>query len=178
MRESAWQALFQHAPFGIAINRFSDGCYLDANPAIEHALGYKKEDLIGKPADSFHSDSYRKDNPVVAKQLMVEGFTGIKNAKIKRKDGSFGEILYSVATFQSGDDINTVSMIIDITEKIKIQQLLKQSEAMLESFYQAVPIGLALLKDRMILTANESLAEITGVPCKCADPEKLPFSLF
>lgn len=53
IKESAWQALFQHAPFGIAINRLRDGVYLDVNPALEQSTGRSSKEIIGKASNLF-----------------------------------------------------------------------------------------------------------------------------
>jgi PAS domain S-box-containing protein len=164
IRESAWKALFQHAPFGIAINRLSDGVYLDVNPAVEKSTGRSREEIVGKPADNFHTTSQISKAREIVNTLHEQGFTEMEEAEVQRKNGTVGYALYSAATFKSGEDVNVVSMVIDITDRKKIEERLQQSEAKLQSLFQAVPVGLAIMKDRVILAANEHLTKITGYP--------------
>ncbi|MGB3224150.1 MAG: PAS domain S-box protein, partial [Desulforhopalus sp.] len=161
-RESAWQALFQHAPFGIAVNRLVDGVYLDVNPALEKQAGKKASEIIGTSTYASLGDSQRATANVVTKVLHDQGFSGIQETEILKEDGSIRNVLYSAATFKSDNEVNTVSMVIDITERMEIEKKLQQSEARLKSLYQAVPIGLAILRDRLFLAVNERLAEISG----------------
>lgn len=161
-RESAWQALFRYAPFGIAVNRLADGVYLDVNPALEQQTGTKAAEILGKPSYGFLPESQRSSSNNVSKILYNKGFSGIQETEVLKQDGSIRNILYSAATFKSGDEVDVVSMVIDITERKEMERKLQQSEARLRSLFRAVPIGLAILRDRVFLAANECLAEITG----------------
>jgi PAS domain S-box-containing protein len=161
-RESAWRALFQHAPFGIAINRLADGVYLDVNPALLKISGKSISEILGKSSYDFMTPSQRRAAKKIAEALLAKGFTGIQESAISKPDGSTRSVLYSAATYQSGDEVNVVSMVVDITERKAMEGKIRQSEATLQSLYYAVPIGLAILKDRVIHAANERLVEITG----------------
>jgi len=161
-RESAWKALFEHAPFGIAINRLSDGVYLDVNPALVQQTGKNVSEIIGRSAQEALPQSRSAAAEQATKDLLRYGFTGILETEVLKPDGSTRSVLYSSATFKSDDQVNAVSMVIDITERKEMERRLQQSEAKMQSLYHAVPIGLAVLKDRVLLAANERLAEITG----------------
>lgn len=161
-KEAAWSALFEHAPFGIAINRLADGVYLDVNPAIEEASGRKASDIIGRAWAAFQPESQRSASHSVKTILLEKGFTGIQEAEVLRDNGTTRSVLYSAATFDSGGERCVVSMVVDISERKSIEKKLHQSEAKLRSLFQTVPIGLAILKDRVFQTVNERLAEITG----------------
>ena len=161
-RESAWKALFQHAPFGIAINRLADGVYLDINPALLKATGRSTSELLGRSSYDFLPEHQRSAAEKATKALLEQGFTGVQETDVLKPDGSTRSVLYGAATFKSGEQINVVSMVVDITERKEIERKLRQSEASMQSLYHTVPIGLAFLKDRVFLAANERLAEITG----------------
>jgi PAS domain S-box-containing protein len=161
-RESAWNALFQHAPFGISVNRLTDGVYLDVNPSLLADSGKDISEFIGKSPYESLPESERSVAKHISKILLDKGSIKLQETSTLRKDGTIRNILYSAATFKSGDDVNAVSMIVDISERKEMERKLQESEARLQSLYRAVPIGLAVLKNRFFLAVNERLAEITG----------------
>ena len=163
-RESAWRALFQHAPFGIAVNRLADGVFLDVNPALVKQTRRSIAEILGKSSYDFLPKAQRPAAEKVSEVLLEKGFIGLQETEVLNPDGSTRSVLYSAATFKSGDQVNVVSMVIDITERKEMERRLRQSEARMQSLYNAVPVGLAVLKDRIILSVNERLAEITGYP--------------
>ena len=161
-RESAWHAIFQHAPFGIAINRLCDGVYLDVNPAVEKISGRQANEVLGKTPYSFLPPSRHDASRKVMETLQQTGWTDNQETVIEKKDGTQAHLLYSSATFQSGGECCAVSMLVDITERKVMEEKLQQSEATLQSFFQAAPVGLAILKGRIFQAVNERLCEITG----------------
>ncbi|OUD13086.1 ATP-binding protein [Thioflexithrix psekupsensis] len=44
--EAYWHLLFQESLGGLVLNRFSDGAFVDANPAYLRLIGYTKEELL------------------------------------------------------------------------------------------------------------------------------------
>ena len=167
-RESAWRVIFQHAPFGIAINRLCDGVYLDVNPAVERISGYKATEILGKTPFMLLPLSSHDASRKVRETLQQKGWTENLEIVIEKRDGTKAHLLYSSATFQSGGEYCAVgescavSMLVDITERKVIEEKLQQSEATLQSLFQAAPVGLAILKGRAFLAVNERFCEITG----------------
>ncbi len=160
---SAWKAIFEHAPYGIVVSRLRDGMYLDANPAYEKFGGGKRrDDIVGKkPEDFSPPDQLEKLHK--AKALLVEQGSLLNQEAITvAADGSERHILYSSAVFHSNGEPCALSMFVDITERQKIESQLRHSENVLRSLFQAVPVGLAILKDRRFLMVNEQFSTITG----------------
>ncbi len=161
-RESAWRAIFQHAPFGIAINRLCDGVYLDVNPAVERISGRQAAEVVGMTSYSFLPTSSHDASRKVMETIQQRGWTDNQETVIEKKDGTQAHLLYSSATFESGGECCAVSMLVDITERKAMEEKLQQSEATLQSFFQAAPVGLAILKGRVFQAVNDRLCEITG----------------
>jgi PAS domain S-box-containing protein len=94
--------------------------------------------------------------------LQQRGWTDNQETFIEKKDGTQAHLLYSSATFQLGGECCAVSMLVDITERKVMEEKLQQSESTLQSFFQAAPVGLAILKGRIFQAVNERICEITG----------------
>ncbi|MBV5318007.1 MAG: PAS domain S-box protein, partial [Desulfobulbaceae bacterium] len=124
-RESAWRAIFQHAPFGIAINRLCDGVYLDVNPAVEKISGRQATEVLGKTAYSFLPPSSFDASRKVTEILQQTGWTDNQETVIEKKDGTQAHLLYSSATFESSGECCAVSMLVDITERKVMEEKLQ-----------------------------------------------------
>lgn len=162
-RESAWRAIFEYAPYGIVINRLRDGVYLDANPAYEQLSGGRKRgDILGKTPEDFLSPVQLKKSREARALLLAAGSLHNQEALGVKLDGTACHILYSSAVFHSGGEPCAVSMFIDITERKKMEEQLRHNEKVLSSLYQAVPVGLVILKDRRFQVVNEQITTITG----------------
>ena len=63
-----WQATYEHAPFGIAILDPATGIFLEVNSALQHALGYSREELIKMHvldcSPEFQSDGQKSEDLV------------------------------------------------------------------------------------------------------------------
>ncbi|HPO14116.1 MAG TPA: PAS domain S-box protein [Candidatus Hydrogenedentes bacterium] len=104
------------------------------NPAAERLLGYKAEEIIGKPAHEILAPArYRKaytkglqnwhatgEGPVVGKTM---------DLKAVRKDGAEIDIALSVSSVQIGGQWFAVGILRDVTEHKEADDALKQSEA-------------------------------------------------
>lgn len=162
-QESAWRAIFEHAPYGIVINRLSDGVYLDANPAYErYSGGRKRSDILGKTAEDFLTPEQIEQSQKVREVLLAKGSIYDQEAIAVAPDGTIRHLLYSSALYQTGGEVNALSMFVDITDRKKTEEQLKRNEEVLNSLFQAVPVGLAILKDRRFTMINEQVGTITG----------------
>lgn len=162
-RESAWRAIFEHAPYGIVINRLSDGVYLDANPAYEQMSGGRKRgDILGKTHEDFLPPAQLKKSREARALLLATGSLHNQETIGYTLDGTQRHILYSSAMFHAGGEPCAVSMFIDITARKKMEELLRHNEKVLSSLYQAAPVGLVILKERRFQVVNEQMTTITG----------------
>ena len=162
-RESAWRAIFEHAPYGIVVNRLSDGMYLDANPAYEECGGgRRREDIIGKTPKDFLPPAQIEKSRQAKELLLATGRLHNQEATSVAPDGSERHVLYSASIFHANGDPCVLSMFVDITERKKMEARLQHNEKVLNSLFQAVPVGLVILKDRRFLVVNEQVTTITG----------------
>ena len=53
-------------------------------------------------------------------------------------------------------------MFIDITARKQMEEQLRHHENVLSSLFQAVPVGLVIIKDRRFQVVNDQITTITG----------------
>jgi len=63
---------------------------------------------------------------------------------------------------KEGTVVSAIEMLEDVTEKVEAEEALKESENILQSIFRAAPVGIGLVKDRILIKANERLCEIIG----------------
>lgn len=116
-----------------------DKVILNANKAALKALGYEKEELIGKPLSTIYSpESFEKMNQLFQKWRET-GYLENEEMTIISKSGEKYIVLLSSSAVkdQNGSLIHSISMQRDITEIKKIENQLKESEEKFRSIFEA-----------------------------------------
>jgi len=63
---------------------------------------------------------------------------------------------------ESGKIVRSIGMVHDITERKKYSDAIKESEERIKSVLRVAPVGIAVLKNRVIEDINSAITEITG----------------
>lgn len=136
---------------------------------VLNIMGYAPEDLISgkiKYADCIHSE----DLPRVIQEV-IEFSTDKDKTEFLHKPYRIltnkSEIKYvsdwtSIVRDAEGSILYYKGIVEDITDKLKTEQALKESENTLKSLFNSAPVGICLLKDRVFQWLNPKLAEIFG----------------
>ena len=139
-----------------------NGVLTRTNYLFAESLNLKKENLIGKTAfDLFPKDqaeSFQKDDLEVINsgkpKLNIEepaDFTDRKIWAITNKTPSFNK---------DGDVIGIIGLAIDITERKKIEQNLKESEEKFRSIAEHSLMGIQILQDNLVQYVNQRTADL------------------
>ncbi|MCD6474095.1 MAG: PAS domain S-box protein [Thermoplasmata archaeon] len=159
--EQRFRKFFENAPdYFYMIS--PDGKILDVNKSALKALGYKKEELVGKPVFTIYAPEYQKKAKRVFQRWKKGG--KIKNAelKIKTKNGEERIVLLSVDAVrdENGEIIHSISIQRDITEIRKIEEALKEREMRYELIFNENPDGIFIFdKEGKILEVNKAMCE-------------------
>ncbi len=155
--EEKWRLLYENLPGGsFVIN--SQYLIQDVNDVLCKTTGYKREELIGQLCDIicpkgphkcpiFDNDKDRIDNDKTA---------------VKTKDGRLVPILKSARRIPLQEEELVVENFQDISETVRIEKELKESEGLLRNILAASPVGIAYAKERIVVWANESMAKMFG----------------
>jgi PAS domain S-box-containing protein len=104
----------------------------------EELFGYGREDLIGQPVDVLVPERMRRTHP-----YHVQGFFSAPAARpmgvgrelfAQRKDGSFLPVEIGLSPLELPEGRHTLASIIDVTERKRIDDDLRRSNADLEQF--------------------------------------------
>jgi PAS domain S-box-containing protein len=139
-----------------------DGTILRANRADFEPLGYTPDEYIGQPIMRFHAD-----DEVIAdilRRLSAGEKLDKYPARLKAKDGSIRHVLISSSVcFRDGEFVNTRCFTLDVTEKVKVEQELREAQERLAATYENVLAGIAECDENgCFLRVNEAFETITG----------------
>jgi PAS domain S-box-containing protein len=137
------------------------------NPYFEKLTGYRLDEIKGKNwFDTFLPEEDRqKIKNIFAKAITNTSTKGNINP-IVTKDGRLRYVEWFDKTLkdESGQTTGLLSTGQDITERLKAEEELKNSENMFKGIATAVPVGLGIAANRTIQWINDYLMQLLGYP--------------
>ncbi|MEA2998916.1 MAG: hypothetical protein QOK17_749 [Sphingomonadales bacterium] len=140
----------------------SDGTILKANRADFEPLGYTADEYIGRPITEFHADEG------VIQDILARLAQGEKldkyRARLRAKDGSLRHVeISSSVCFREGEFANTRCFTVDVTEKVRAEEALREAQERLAATYESVLAGIAEVDSSgRFVRVNEAFCAITG----------------
>jgi PAS domain S-box-containing protein len=163
--EKRYRSLFERNLAGIYRTK-PDGEIVDCNQAFANILGYdSKDDLIGKvnAGDLYVDKENRKKN---VSEIIEKHSVKSNRIRLKRKDGDEIWVLVSTAAIENIDTKEIEYLegtFIDITDQVKIEEMLKKSQESYRSLLDSSPFGIVLHDEGRVIFANKRALEMMGV---------------
>jgi PAS domain S-box-containing protein len=161
--EERYRAMFEHMGSGIAVyDALGDGedfVYRDLNPRAQHMFSLKKEDVIGRSLLSLFPQLDRFGYLGALLRVVRTGqpeYLPPSFYKDERREGWWEGFLYRLPTSA------VVAIFSDVTESKNAERALRDSEARLSSIFRAAPVGIGLVRERVLVQVNERLCEMVG----------------
>ena len=145
-----------------------EGRWRRVNPALEHALGQRADELLGNPCIEWVHPEDRASVRAEAERLRPSGTpTRDFRVRVRHKDGSYRAVLWSAAS--SPDERLIFAVGRDEREREASEEVLREAEERFEGVFDQAPIGMALISiDQagagVFLRVNDVLCDITGYP--------------
>ena len=162
--EATLKSVLSASPVGIALCR-NDRVVEWINDHMATMTGYALDDVRGKvPAFLYGSeDEFRRVEDALYNSIR-SGRVGTAEGKWVRKDGACRDVQVSGAPVDSQDPAaGIVFTAIDITERKRAEEALRESEKRLRRFYESGLIGVIYWNmDGAIIDANDKFLEIVG----------------
>ncbi|TGK86840.1 PAS domain S-box protein [Leptospira noumeaensis] len=140
--ESRLRAIIETAADAIVMIN-TKGIVQEFNITAEKMFGWKAKEIIGKNVSILMPNPFQKEHNNYLSNYLKTGdakIIGIGRETIAiRKDGSTFPIRLAIGHTKLPQDDIFVGLISDITERIKIENALKENEEQLESFIQNIP---------------------------------------
>jgi PAS domain S-box-containing protein len=162
--EDQIRSLFENSTLGIALTTF-DGQIITTNQALLGMLGYEEPELQSRNIVTLYHDPTQRTS--LLQQLQTKQAVQNFGVEFRRKDRTvlFASLNVSLVTHNEREVLLTV--VEDVTDKIKAEEALQTSQDLLQSALDALSANIAVLdQNGTIITVNASwrtFAEANGL---------------
>ncbi|MFH0769273.1 MAG: PAS domain S-box protein, partial [Chloroflexota bacterium] len=167
--EEKLRLMFESLSLGVVVTDLN-GKILQVNEAKVRMHGYgRKEELLGRNLLELIAE---KDHARVIenrRRRLESGSSGSVEYTYLRKDGSEfpGEASSSLLRDASGEPIGLISITEDITERKRVEEVLRQSEEKLRLMFESLSLGVVVAdRNGVILQVNEAKVRMHGYDSK------------
>jgi len=130
--EARFRSIYEQA--GVGIEQVGlDGQLLMANAALCNMLGYEESELLEKNvAEIVHEDDYRREQKAVEEMLRGERPFYESEKRYRHRDGSLVWVrcTTSMVCGQTGEPQYRISVIQNVSERMRVEEQLRQSQKM------------------------------------------------
>ncbi len=162
--ERKYRDIFESAPVGM-FQSTPSGRYISVNQEFARTLGFDDpEALIQAVSDIADLYVDPRDRDEFKRLLQERGSIGGHEIHVKnRVHGTSWMSIYTRAVRDEKGNVKFYDgFTIDITERKQMKEALEKSESNLQSVFDAVPVGICLMKDRVYRRANRNWRESFG----------------
>ena len=164
--EDKFRTIFNNLHVLICIADLKTSCFVNVNPEFTNVLGYSHDDLLNRPfIDFIHPDDRQGTASVMKNELgkgkMVISYTN----RYQCKDGTYRWFNWN--SYPAMEKGIAYAVAIDITDLMKAEQALKESNELLTLFIKNSPIH-AFIKDvnenqSRVIFASDNFSDMIGI---------------
>lgn len=165
LSEEKFAKIFESNPMAICLTRVSDGRIIDANPAFTEIAGYSREEFEGRTAPELGLWPRLEDREQFIAELRRKGFFRNRAQSIRVKSGEIREFLASGELLPIGGEPVMLSTWLDITERRRTEEALRQSESFYRQALESIPgMVFTTRPDGFCDYQSQQWVDFTGVP--------------
>lgn len=161
--ETKLRTILTSAP--IAIGLVKDRVFQWINDHMLDMVGYSSEELIGRSSRMLYEseEEFQRIADIKYGQIRRVG-TGEIQTRWKRKDGSLIDVyLRSTALEKDGLSAGVIFTALDITERLKAEESLEESEQKFKTLFESAPDAIFLLNaEGKFIDGNAAAERLTG----------------
>jgi len=158
--EENYRHLFQTITDAIMLFDAETRQFIDVNDAALSLYGYRREEFLKLTHQDITSEPENSDATI--RQTLEGTLARIPVRYHKKKDGSIFPVEISTSTFTSRNRKVLCGVIRDITERKRAEEELLEREQIMKATLSASPVGISLVRNRIIDQANRAMDRIWG----------------
>jgi len=165
--EDKFSKAFNCSPAPITITTLKEGSYIEVNDAWVKETGYKRDQAIGMTGIELGIWDNEDARKLFIKQISVHGSAVNYKTTFRMKSGAIRNYLISAEIVDMNQQSYVICVHINITERIKAEEALRQSEEKFSKVFHGSPIMMTLssLEEGRLIHANEALFAGMGYTC-------------
>ena len=161
--ETRFRTFVDHAGDALFVQDLEQRTIVDVNRQACESLGYTRQELIGKTAVAFHLDADRAEMESAAERAAA-GETVFDRHSHRRKDGTVFLVEANTSSFCYGGRRFLLHVSRDITDRLRAEEAIRQSERQLRDVIEGIPaIASTLRLDGSVEFINKRWQEYTGM---------------
>lgn len=130
--EARLATIFRASPVGICITSFDDGRYLEANPAFESIMGYRRDEVIGRTSKEIGVWVDLDDRTHMFQPIIEHGAASEHEQEFRTKSGVICKTALTMERITIDGQDCLLTFLRDITERKRAEQELRNFAAALE----------------------------------------------
>lgn len=134
--EKRFSQSFYASPAPTTISTIKEGRYIDCNGSWAKAMGYSREEIIGKNIGDLSIWVKPEKRAPLIRKLRRSGFLKNQPIQLRTKSGEVRDILWSAELINISGQKFMLSLFHDLTERKKIERDLRESKEKLETKVQ------------------------------------------
>ena len=158
-RATQLSVIFEKSPQGIALNRLSDGVFIDVNPAYCRVTGYAREELVGRTGADCKLWAHGEQRTDMLRRLRAGEAVRSVPMEYLAKDGHTGWAALTLELVDIDGTPGFITMTEDISDRVRAEETLRKLSLAVEQSPDAV-----IITDTQgsIEYVNEAFTRITG----------------
>ncbi len=128
--EEKFSKAFRSSPILMSISTLKEGLYTEVNDAFLDASGYERENVIGHTALELNIWSDMAERDLFVKQLQQHGIIYSRETIMRNKSGELLDVLLSAEMIDMGGEPSILAVILDISDRKKLENQLLHSQKM------------------------------------------------
>ncbi len=161
--EEKFSAAFHASPDLMIITTLSDDTLLEVNEGFTHLLGYSRDETIGTSILELAIWADPAERATLVASLKEAGQAGETETTLRRKDGDLITGIESARAFEFQGETCVLSVFHDISERMRAERALLDSEARYRGYLDHAPYGVFITDENgRYLEVNRAAAELTG----------------
>lgn len=160
--EEKFSRSFRLAPISISITTLAEGRIVETNDAFLMETGYTREEIVGRTVYDINIwEPPGARNEVLAP--LREG-KSVRNREIlfRHYNGDIHNYIYSADPIILNGEDCIISIFFDITEKKKLEDALRRSEAMYKTVFESTGSAMGIVKNDVLVLVNNGMVELSG----------------
>lgn len=162
--ERRFERAFSSNPAPALISRLSDLRYIRADKSFLEMTGFKREEVVGRTAYEFDAFAGAKDREGLLKRFHNGDTIKPAESYLSTQSGNKKFVIVGGQPLEINDEPCMLLTFVDIDERKRMENSLRQSEERFSKTFNAAPVAAALsfLDEDRFLDVNRAFRKLTG----------------